>query len=124
MLKPMSVFLFVVMFISGTMHGQTLSKPPKPKESQAELKQLFSRETEKLKSESSVLDAKKMDQMRRQTPQKTWTTKYTLMVTLIVVVLVGLVAVIAYNSKRCIRREPRGCSFTDDIGCECLEYTK
>ena len=124
MLKPMSVFLFVVMFVTGTMHGQTLSNPPKPKESRVELKQVFSRETEKLKSESSVLDAKKMDKMRRQTPQKTWTPKFTLMVTLIVVALVGLAVVLAYNTKRCIRREPRGCSFTDDIGCECLEYTK
>ncbi len=120
MLKPLTLFLLTTMLVTGTMHGQTLSNPSK--ESQINLRQAISRETEKLKNESTVIDAKKMEKIQQQSPQKKWNTKSVLIITGIVVVLVGLAVVLAHNSKRCIRRNPSGCNFADDINCQCVEY--
>lgn len=110
------------MFATGTMHGQTLSNPSQ--ESRMNLKQAIARETEKLKNESAAIDPKKMEKMQQQSPQKTWNTKSVLIITGIVVVLVGLAVVLAHNSKRCVRRNPSGCSFADDINCQCTEYAQ
>ena len=122
MLKLIAVFLLMAMLISGTMQGQVLSDSSR--NSQNNLREVIARETEKHNGESVTVDAKKMDKMQRQTPPKNWDTKSTLIITGIIVVLVGLAVVLAYNSKRCIRRSPSGCSFTDDINCECTEYAK
>jgi hypothetical protein len=122
MLKLTSVFLFVVMFTTATMNAQTLSSAPPTQGSKTNLSRVFSKETSKLKSESATVDPKKMDKIRRQVPQRNWTTKDKILVAAIVVALVGLAVVLAYNSKRCIRRSPSGCSFTDDLDCECVEY--
>jgi hypothetical protein len=66
MLKLTSVFLFVVMFTTATMHAQTLPQPARQQESKTNLRQVFSKETQKLKSESSTLDAKKLEKSARQ----------------------------------------------------------
>lgn len=120
MWKTITVFLLATMFITGTMDAQTLSAPSE--ESRQNLRQAISKETEKLKTESAVLDVKKIEKMERQTPQKKWDNKSKLIVIGIVVALVGLAVVLALNSRRCIKRRPEGCSFADDINCECVEY--
>jgi hypothetical protein len=125
MLKLTSVFLFVVMFTTTAMHAQTLPSPANQQGSQPNLSRVFSKETAKLKSESASVDAKKMDKIRRQAPQKKWGTKEKLILATIIVALVGLAVVLAYNTKRCIRRSPSGCDFTDTTRtCECLEYAQ
>jgi hypothetical protein len=129
MLKLTSLFLFVVFFTATTMPAQTLEKLPPPQPSQIkqtgpDLRQVFSKESQKLKSESGKLDAKMMDKLRRQGPRNNWSTKTTILVTVLVVVLVGLAVVLAYNSKRCIRRSPSNCNFAEDPDCECLEYSQ
>jgi hypothetical protein len=110
MLKPTSVFLFFVMFITGTMNGQTFSDPPKPKENRADLRQVFSAETGKLKNESASLDAKKLNRAPRQV--------------IITVVVVGALYVIVKNTTRCVSRQPSGCSFVDDPDCVCTKYER
>lgn len=126
MLKFLSVSLFVIIFVTGTMQGQMLAteqQTPQVRESRNNLKQVFSKETEKLKSESTAIDTRKMDQARRQTPKKTSFLKsYTFMVIVIVVLMVGLAVVLAKNTRRCVRRSPENCSFTEDTNCECVEY--
>jgi Flp pilus assembly protein TadB len=125
MLKLTSLFLFVVIFTTATMHAQTLPPPPaKQQESQPNLRQVFSKETQKLKSESSTLDAKKLEKASRQNKQGGMSkTKTKWIIALVIVgVVVAVVLGIKYT-KRCIRREPRGCDFTDTTtSCECLEY--
>ena len=122
MLKLITVFLLMTMFVTGTIHGQTLSDPSK--ESRINLRQAIARETEKLKNESAAIDVEKIKKMRQQSPQKSHKTRNTLILTALVVVLVGLAVVLAHNSKRCIRRNPSGCNFADDINCQCIEYEK
>jgi hypothetical protein len=122
MLKPIAVFLLTVMFITGTMQAQTLSNPPQ--ESQLNLKQAVSRETEKIKNESAVIDAKKLDKIERQASQKTSGSNHKVIIAGVVVALVVLAVVLAFTTKRCIKREPQGCSFNDDINCQCVEYAQ
>ena len=123
MLKLLNVILLVTMFVTGTIHGQTLSKSSA--ESQANLRQAILRETEKIKNESAAFDPSKIDKMQHQAQKKkTWSTKNTLIVTVVVGALVGLAIILALNSKRCIKRNPPSCSFVDDADCQCLEYAQ
>ena len=122
MLKLTSAFLFTVMCSIVTLHAQTLRDIPKVRETRTDLRQVISKETQKIKSESAAVDAKKMDKIRRQVPGNNWTKKEVILISAIVVALVGLAIVLAYNTKRCVRREPSGCNFNDDINCECVEY--
>lgn len=110
------------MFSTVTMHAQTLPDLPPVKESRTDLRQTFAKETQKLKNESAAVDAKEMDKIRRQVPKNNWTKKQVILVSAIVVALVGLAIVLAYNTKRCVRREPSGCNFNDDFDCQCVEY--
>lgn len=125
MLKLTTVFLFVIFFTAANIPAQTLSKaPPETRQTSPDLRRVFSKETQKLKNESGSVDAKKMDKLRRQGPRSNWSTKTTILVTVLIVVLVGLAVVLAYNSKRCIRRDPPNCNFVEDANCECLEYSQ
>lgn len=122
MLKMITVSLLATVFVTGTMRGQSLSASSP--ENRINLREAVAKETEKLKSESAAIDPKKMEKMQRQAPQKKWSGRDKVILTAIVVALVGLAVVLAYNSKRCIKRSPPGCSFTEDIDCECVEYAK
>jgi hypothetical protein len=124
MLKPTSVFLFFVMFITGTMNGQTFSDPPKPKENRADLRQVFSAETGKLKNESASLDAKKLNRAPRQVTRNNWSKTKTTWAVIITVVVVGALYVIVKNTTRCVSRQPSGCSFVDDPDCVCTKYER
>lgn len=120
MLKLTSLFLIVVIFMTGTIPAQTVSKSPELRENRSDLKQVFSKETEKLKNESTVVDAKMMDKTRRQVPKQGWTkTEKTIMVVFVVGLAALLFVVIKYG-KNCIRYE-NNCSPADE-GCYCAEY--
>ena len=125
MLKLTSVFLFVVMFTTATMHAQTLP-PAKPQESKTNLSRVFSKETQKIKSESGALDAKKLEKSARQnTPGGMSKTKTKWIIALAIIGVVVAVVIGIKYTKRCIRREPRGCDFTDTtMPCECVEYAQ
>jgi hypothetical protein len=126
MVKLTSVFLFVVMFTTATMHAQTLPPPAKQQESQTSLRQVFSKETQKLKSESSTLDAKKMEKANRQAPQSSWSKNKMKWIVALILVSFAVVIILGVKyTKRCIRRDPEGCDFTDTSQrCECLEYAQ
>lgn len=119
MLKLTSLLLFVVVFVTGTMNAQTLQKAP---DKQTNLKKVFAGETAKIKSQSAMLDVRQMEKMQRQVPRSNWTKGQTWLV--ISLIALGVLAVVlALVTKRCIRREPRGCDFTQtDTPCRCLEY--
>ncbi len=121
MLKLLSVFLFVIMFTTATMHAQILPEPPQSKESRTNLKQVFSKETDKIKSESSVIDAKSMEKAQRQkTTRSKWTGKQTALIVLFAVGVAALVFVLIKYGKNCLRYE-NNCNPSDD-GCYCAEY--
>ena len=125
MLKIITLFLSVTMFVTSTIHAQTLSDSSNNK--QMNLRQAIAIETEKLKQESAVVDAEKMERLHRQQqqqPQKFWTKKNTLIVVGVTALIIGVVIIAAKYSKRCIRRTPAGCNFGDDINCECVEYAQ
>ena len=125
MVKIITLFLSVTMFVTGTMHAQTLSDSSKNK--QMNLQRAIAAETEKLKEESAVIDAKKMEKLQRQQqqqPQKFWNKRNTLIVVGVTALIIGVVIIAAKYSKRCIRRTPAGCNFGDDINCECVEYAQ
>jgi uncharacterized membrane protein len=124
MLKIITLFLLVTIFLTGTMQAQTLSDLSKSK--QMNLRQTIAKETEKLQQESAIIDAEKMEKSERQQqpPQKFWTKRNTLIVIGVTALIIGVVIIAAKYSKRCIRRSPAGCNFGDDINCECVEYTQ
>jgi cobalamin biosynthesis Mg chelatase CobN len=125
--KLISVFLFVVMFTTATMHAQTLPQPVvKPQESKPNLSQVFSKETQKIKSESSTIDAKKMEKVARQNKQSSWSKNKMKWIVALILVSFAVVIILGVKyTKRCIRREPRGCDFSDTTTpCECLEYAQ
>jgi hypothetical protein len=124
MLKIITLFLSVTMFVTGTIHAQTL--PDSSNNKQINLRQAIAIETEKLKQESAVVDMKKMEKSQRQQqqPQKFWTKRNTLIVVGVTALIIGVVIIAAKYSKRCIRRTPVGCNFGDDINCECVEYAQ
>ncbi len=122
MFKLTTVFLFIVMFSTVTMHAQSLPDLPQVRESRTDLRQAVSNETQKIKNESAAVNVKEMDKIRRQVPKNNWTKKEVILLSAIVVALVGHAVVLAYNTKRCVRREPSGCNFNDDINCQCVEY--
>lgn len=126
MLKLTSLFLFVVMFTTATMNAQTLPAPAKQQESQTNLRQVFSKETEKIKSESSTLDTKKLEKNARQNKQSSWSKNKMKWIVALILVSFAVVIILGVKyTKRCIRREPRGCDFTDTTTpCECLEYAQ
>lgn len=126
MLKLTSLFLFVVMLTTTTMQAQTLPQTVRQQESKPNLRQVFSKETEKLKSESSTIDSKKMEKSARQNTKGGMSkTKTKWIIALIIVgFAVGIFLAVKYT-KRCIRRDPPGCDFTDTTTrCECLEYAE
>ncbi len=125
MLKLTTVFLFVVMFITSTMHAQTLPNKLQIKENGTNLKQVFDQETDKIKQESSVIDSKKMEKSeRKQTKRNNWSRTKTVFLLIIIGFAVGIFLAVKYT-KRCIRRDPPGCDFTDTtMRCECLEYAQ
>jgi hypothetical protein len=123
MMKLITVFLTVTIFVTGTMQAQSLPQPAM--QNQSNLKQVFAEETEKLKAESATLDAKKLEKIERQNaPKKGWTTKSKVLIIVTVAALVGLAIILAANTKRCVKRSPSGCNFADDINCQCLEYAE
>jgi cobalamin biosynthesis Mg chelatase CobN len=126
MLKLTSVFLFVVMFTTATMHAQTLPQPVKPPESKTNLSQVFAKETQKIKSESSTIDAKKMEKLARQNKQSSWSRNKMKWIVALILVSFAVVIILGVKyTKRCIRRAPAGCDFSDTTTpCECLEYAQ
>jgi len=126
MLKLTAVFLFVVMFTTATMHAQTLPVPAKQQESQTNLRQFFSKETQKIKSESSTPDAKTLAKSARQNNKGGWSkTKTRWIIALVVIGFAVAIYLGVKYTKRCIRRDPPGCDFTDTTRtCECLEYAQ
>ena len=121
MSKFLAIMLSITIFVSGTMNAQTVAPM---NENQPNLREAVSKETGKLKSESAELDVKAMEKSQRQTPKKKFWNKNTVIITGIVVALVGLAVVLMLTTKRCVRRSPSGCNFTEDVNCECLEYAE
>lgn len=122
MLKLTALLLSVTLFVTGTMHAQTVNSS---KGNSTDLKTAITLETEKIESESGKIDAKKLEKIERQRqPQRnSWNGKKTLIIVTIAA-LVGLAVVLALTTKRCIKRSPSNCSFTEDTNCECLEYAE
>ncbi len=123
MLKAISLFLLITVFVSGTIHSQTLSRSST--ENQVSLNEAISKDTEKHQSEAVAVSEKEMQKPQTVPQSGGWSTKKKILVTAAVVVLVGLFAVVLYNSARCIKREPAGCDFNDTYrDCRCVEYDK
>lgn len=121
MLKLTAVILSITMFVTGTMNAQTVAVSS---QNAPDLKEAFSRESEKLKSESAEIDFKKLEKASRQTPQKNWNKKNTLIIGGIIGALVVLAVVLALTTKRCVKRSPSNCNFAEDTNCQCLEYAE
>jgi hypothetical protein len=122
MLKPISLFLFVVMCTTATMQAQITTNPPPIKQTRTNLSQVFSKETEKIKQENSVLDVKKLEKGQRQVPKNKWTgTQKTLLILGIIGFAALLYVAIKYYHK-CLRYEDN-CNPADE-GCYCAEYER
>lgn len=121
MSRLIAILLSITIFVSGTMNAQTVAPM---NENAPKLREAVSKETEKLKSESAEIDVKKLEKASRQTPQKGWSKKEKWLMTGIVVALVGLAVVLVLTTKRCTKRSPSNCSFTEDTNCQCLEYAE
>jgi hypothetical protein len=121
MLKLTSVFLFVIMCSLVPLHAQSVPDLPKARGARTDLRQAISKETQKIKSESLAIDAKKMEKLRRQVPKKNWTAKKTAIVILIAVGIAALVFLLVKYGKECLRYE-NDCNPAIDENCYCEEY--
>lgn len=93
----------------------------------ADLKQLISNETEKLKADSAAFDPVKADRDRakQQTSKKGWsTTKKTLLITAIAVGIAAMLFIVIKYGKDCLRSDPPNCTPGVDENCVCEEYER
>jgi hypothetical protein len=130
MLKLISAILFVVMCSIVPLYAQSIPDVPAVKEtrtatraaSQADLRQVFSKETQKLKSDSLSVDAKKMERLRlKQATRSGWTRKQTIAVVLFAVAVAAIVFFVIKYGKNCLRYE-NNCDPAFDENCYCEEY--
>jgi hypothetical protein len=130
MLKATSVFLFVVMCSMVPLHAQSAPDLPLVKETRtvaqtekrADLRQAISAETQKLKSESLSVDAKKMERLRlKQTKRSNWSTKTTIAIVVFAIAVAALVFIVLKYGKDCLRYE-NNCNPGTDENCYCEEY--
>ncbi|HEY8559162.1 MAG TPA: hypothetical protein VIL74_02080 [Pyrinomonadaceae bacterium] len=122
MLKSTSVLLFVVLVAIVPLHAQSLPDVPRPRAAQTDLRNVVSRETQKIRSESLAVDAKKMEKLRRQVPRGNWTKAEKTLVILTIVGIAALVFLLIKYGKDCVRYE-NDCSPADE-NCYCAEYER
>jgi hypothetical protein len=122
MFKLITVFLFTVVFVTGTMQAQTVSDLPKAKENRTDLRQVISKETQKLKNQSSSIDNKEMEKIaRQQSSRSNWTKKQTAFLVIFAVAVAALVVLLVKYGKDCLRYE-NNCDPAFDENCYCEEY--
>jgi hypothetical protein len=127
MLKLTSLFLFVIFFTATTLPAQTLEKaPPVPQSQQisqinADLKQLFKKETENIKKQGSAIDPKKMEKAARQSMKNGLTSKEKTFLILFIAGMAVLVFLVIKYYKKCIRYE-NDCDPAFNDNCYCEEY--
>jgi len=122
MTKLTAVILFVVIFSIVPLHAQRLTDLPKTQISaQPDLKKVFSKETQKLKSQSATIDKKQMEKFGRQTTKSNWTKNQTLFLVLFAVGVAALVFLVVKYGKDCLRYR-NDCSPSFDENCYCEEY--
>ena len=122
MLKLTAFLLSLTLFVTGTMHAQTVASS---NQNSPDLKEAIARQTEEIKNESGVIDAEKMEKAARQTPRKPLSKRDKLILGGIIGGLIALAVVLALTTKRCVKRSPSGCDFNDVFSnCQCVEYAK
>jgi hypothetical protein len=130
MLKLTAVFLFVVMCSIVPLHAQSVPDVPAVKETrtetrtvtQSDLRQVFSNETQKLKSDSMSVDAKKMERLRlKQAKSGGWGKKETAFMVIFAIAVTVLVVLLVKYGKDCLRYE-NNCDPAFDENCYCEEY--
>lgn len=122
MLKLTSAFLFVVMIALVPLYAQSAPDLPAIRAARTDLRQAISKETQKIKSESLALDAKKMEKLGRQVPKKSsWSKKDTAFLILFAIGVAALVFLVVKYGKDCLRYE-NDCNPSFDENCYCEEY--
>ncbi len=129
MLKLTSVIMFVVMCTIVPLHAQSVPDVPLVKETRTEtrpatpnnLRQVFSKETQKIKSDSMSVDAKKMERLRlKQAKRGGWDKKTVAFMIVFAIAVTVLVVLLVKYGKECLRYY-NDCSPSED-GCYCEEY--
>lgn len=123
MLKIITVLLFVTLVTIVPLHAQSLPDLPKAQiAAKTDLKKVFSKETDKLKSQSASIDKKQMEKLLRQQPAKKGLTKnQTIFLVLFAVGVAALIFLVVKYGKDCLRYE-NDCSPSFDENCYCEEY--
>lgn len=122
MLKVTAVLLFLVMTSIVPLHAQTAPDVPRVRVSQNDLRQVISKQTKNIKSQSLAVDAKEMEKLRRQVPKSRWTKTQTAITILVVVGIAALVFLLVKYGKDCLRYE-NNCNPSDE-NCYCEEYAE
>ena len=129
MLKLTSVILFVVMCTIVPLHAQSVPDVPVVKEKRTEtravtqndLRQVFSSETQKIKSDSMSVNSKNMERLRlKQAKRSNWNNKTTVFLVVFAVAVAAIVFLVIKYGKDCLRYY-NDCSPSED-GCYCEEY--
>ncbi len=130
MLKVISVILFVVMCSIVPLQAQSVPNIPAVKETrtetrtvtQTDLRQVFSNETQKIKSDSMSVDSKNMERLRlKQAKRGGWNKKMTTFIVVFAVAVAVLVFLVIKYGKDCLRYE-NNCDPAFDENCYCEEY--
>lgn len=129
MQKITAVILFVVMCSIVPLYAQNVPDVPTIKETrtetrvaaQSDLRQVFSKETQKIKSDSTSVDSKSMERLRlKQAKRSNWNKKQVTFLVVFAIAITVLVVLLVKYGKECLRYY-NDCSPSED-GCYCEEY--
>ncbi len=121
MIKSLTAIFTIVVLLTATLTGQTLSKPSE----KPDIKAVLANEAQAYNAKASQFDPATADAIyNRQQAKKGWSTKDKVILAAVIVGVAALVFVLVKYGKECLRSYPAGCTPGVDEFCTCEEYER
>jgi hypothetical protein len=121
MIKSLTAIFTIVVLLTTTLTGQTLSQPSE----KPDIKAVLANEAQAYNAKAAEFDPAKADAIyNRQQSKKGWSTKDKVILAAAIVGIAALVYVLVKYGKDCLRSSPAGCTPGVDEFCTCEEYER
>jgi hypothetical protein len=121
MIKSLTAIFTIVVLLTPTLTGQTLSQPSE----KPDIKAVLANEAQAYNAKAAEFDPAKADAIyNRQQSKKGWSTKDKVILAAAIVGIAALVYVLVKYGKDCLRSSPAGCTPGVDEFCTCEEYER
>jgi hypothetical protein len=121
MIKSLTAIFTIVVLLTTTLTGQTLSQPSE----KPDIKAVLANEAQAYNAKAAEFDPAKADAIyNRQQAKKGWSTKDKVILAAAIVGIAALVFVLVKYGKDCLRSSPAGCTPGVDEFCTCEEYER